>query len=151
MLTCDQIQQHIDALDAQVPKQDADLLIWHERDSPDCEIIANRIGCLRFGIEMLKTAIVEADLRKVGTHISVKYMEVPRWSLHVKQITRSEDAGAFLPSRWRQQSGSLATQHDRRIDAGRTARREVSCEKCYHHHHRKACRVCNEIQCADSI
>ena len=97
MLTCDQIQQHIDDLDAHIPKQDADLLIWQEGDSPDCEIIANRIGCLRFGIEMLKVAIVEADLRKVGTDISVKYMEVPRWSLHVKQVTRSEDAGAFLP------------------------------------------------------
>ena len=61
MLTCDQIQQHINELDAQVPKEDAELLIWYEGDTPDCEIVGNYIGYLRFGIEMLKAAVVEPE------------------------------------------------------------------------------------------
>jgi hypothetical protein len=41
--------------------------------------------------------VVEPDLRKIDTNISINYMQVPKWSLHVKQITRREDAGAFWP------------------------------------------------------
>jgi hypothetical protein len=41
MLTHDQIQQHINELDAQIPKEDAELVIWYEGDSADCEIVGN--------------------------------------------------------------------------------------------------------------
>jgi hypothetical protein len=92
MLDRDQIQQHINELDAAVPKEDADLLISYDVDSaPDCEIIGNYIGYLRFAIEMLKAAVVELEPGAVTTNISVGYMEVPRWSLHVKRFTRRED------------------------------------------------------------
>lgn len=92
MLARDQIQQHINELDAAVPKEDADLLISYDVDSaPDCEIIGNYIGYLRFGIEMLKAAVVELEPGADATNISVGYMEVPRWSLHVKRFTRRED------------------------------------------------------------
>lgn len=92
MLARDQIQQHINELDAAVPKEDADLLISYDVDSaPDCEIIGNYIGYLRFGIEMLKAAVVELEPGADATNISVGYMEVPRWSLHVKGFTRRED------------------------------------------------------------
>src|ERR1700751_121547 len=57
MLALDQIQQHIDELDAAGPKEDAELLIT----APDCEIIGNYIGYLRSGIEMLKAAVVELE------------------------------------------------------------------------------------------
>ena len=97
MLTRDQIQQHIDELDAQIPKEDAELLIWYEGDSPDCEIIGNYIGYLRFGIEMLKAAVVELEPGAVGTNISINYMEATKWCLHVKGITRREDVRAFSP------------------------------------------------------
>ena len=92
MLAREQIQQHINELDAAVPKEDADLLISYNADSaPDCEIIGNYIGYLRFGIEMLKAAVVELEPGAVATNISIGYMEVPRWSLHVKRFTRRED------------------------------------------------------------
>lgn len=92
MLALDQIQQHIDELDAAVPKEDAELLISYDVDSaPDCEITGNYIGYLRFGIEMLKAAVVELEPGAVATNISVGYMEVPRWSLHVKTFTRREN------------------------------------------------------------
>jgi thiamine monophosphate synthase len=62
MLARDQIQQHIDELDAQIPKEDAKLLISYDVDSAsDCEIIGNHIGYLRFGIEMLKAVVVELE------------------------------------------------------------------------------------------
>jgi hypothetical protein len=92
MLALDQIQQHIDELDAAVPKEDAELLISYDVDTaPDCEIIGNYIGYLRFGIEMLEAAVVELEPGAVATNISVGYMEVPRWSLHVKAFIRREN------------------------------------------------------------
>ncbi|HXJ86867.1 MAG TPA: hypothetical protein VMS18_08640 [Candidatus Binatia bacterium] len=97
MISHDQIQQYIDRLDAHVPREDADLLIWHGGDSPDCEIIANRIGYLRFGVEMLKAALVELEPGTIGTNLSLNYMELPKWSLHVKRIARREDVRAFSP------------------------------------------------------
>jgi hypothetical protein len=96
MLTRDQIQQHIDELDAAIPKEDAELLISYDVDSaPDCEIIGNYIGYLRFGIEMLKAAVVELEPGAVATNISLGYMEVPRWSLHVKSFTRREGVRTY--------------------------------------------------------
>jgi hypothetical protein len=96
MLTRDQIQQHIDELDAAIPKEDAELLISYDVDSaPDCEIIGNYIGYLRFGIEMLKAAVVELEPGAVATNISLGYMEVPRWSLHVKSFTRRGDVRTY--------------------------------------------------------
>jgi hypothetical protein len=96
MLTRDQIQQHIHELDAQIPKQDAELVIWHEGEYEACEIVGNYIGCLRFGIELLRAAVVELEPGAVGANISIDYMEVPRWSLHVKSITRREDVRPYF-------------------------------------------------------
>ena len=99
MLTRDQIQEHIDQLDAQIPKEDAALVISYggdPADSADCEIVGNYIGYLRFGIEMVKAAIVEAEPGEVGVNISIGYMEVTRWSLHVKRITRREDVRTYF-------------------------------------------------------
>jgi hypothetical protein len=110
MLTRDQIQQLINQLDGQIPKEDAELVIWYEGDVAYCEIVGNYIGCLRFGIEMLKAAVVELEPGTGGTNISIDYMEVDRWSLHVKRITRREDvrpyfdrafAAKFPPLTWK--------------------------------------------------
>ena len=112
MLTRDQIQEHIDQLDAQIPKEDAEFVISYGGDpasSADCEIVGNYIGYLRFGVEMLKAAIVEPEPR-VGVNISVGYMEIGRWGLRVKRITRREDvttyferdfAAKFPPRTWK--------------------------------------------------
>ncbi|HTT18662.1 MAG TPA: hypothetical protein VMG82_06950 [Candidatus Sulfotelmatobacter sp.] len=97
MLSHDQIQQYIDQLDAHVPKEDADMLIWCQGDTSGCEIIANRIGYLRFGTEMLKAALVELEPGTIGTNVSLNYMELPKWSLHVSRIARREDLRAFSP------------------------------------------------------
>jgi|HubBroStandDraft_4_1064222.scaffolds.fasta_scaffold44382_4 hypothetical protein len=113
MLTRDQIQQHIDQLDAQIPKEDAELVISYGGDlacSANCEIVGNYIGYLRFGIEMLKAAIVEPEPGEVGINISLAYMEIARWGLRVKRITRREDvttyfdrdfAAKFPPRTWK--------------------------------------------------
>jgi hypothetical protein len=113
MLTRDQIQEHIDQLDAQISKEDAELVISYGGDlaaSADCEIVGNYIGYLRLGIEMLKAAVVEPKPGEVGVNISIGYMEVTRWSLHVKRITRREDvrthfdrdfAAKFPPMTWK--------------------------------------------------
>jgi hypothetical protein len=112
MLTRDQIQEHIDQLDAQIPKEDAELVISYGGDlasSADCELVGNYIGYLRFGIEMLKAAVVESE-PGVGINISVGYMETARWGLRVKRITRREDvttyfdrdfAAKFPPRTWK--------------------------------------------------
>jgi len=99
MLTRDQIQQHIDQLDAQVPKEDAALVISYEGDpaaSVECEIVANYIGYLRFGIEMLKAAVMEPEPGAVGVNISMDYMEDAKWSLHVGRISRREDVRTYF-------------------------------------------------------
>jgi len=112
MLTRDQIQEHIDQLDAQIPKEDAQFVISYGGDlasSADCEIVGNHIGYLRFGVEMLKAATLEPEPR-VGINISVGYMEIARWGLRVKTITRREDvtmyfdrdfAAKFPPRTWK--------------------------------------------------
>jgi hypothetical protein len=88
MLTRDQIQEHIDQLDAQIPQKDAELVISYggdPADSADCEIVGNYIGYLRFGVEMLKAAIVEAE-PGVGINISLGYMEVVRWASASREL-----------------------------------------------------------------
>jgi hypothetical protein len=96
MLTRDQIQLHINELDSQIPKEDAELLIWQPGES-DCEFIGNYIGYLRLGIEMLKAAVVELEPGAVGTRISVNYMEVTDWSLHIRRFIRRENVRVFSP------------------------------------------------------
>jgi hypothetical protein len=112
MLTRDQIQEHIDQLDAQIPKEDAEFVISYGGDlasSADCEIVGNYIGYLRFGVEMLKAAMVEPE-PGACINISVGYMEIARWGLRVKRITRREDvttyfdrdfAAKFPPRTWK--------------------------------------------------
>lgn len=112
MLTRDQIQEHINQLDAQVPKENAEFVISYGGDpasSADCEIVGNYIGYLRFGVEMLKAAIMEAE-PGVAMNTSVGYMEIARWGLRIKRITRREDvttyfdrdfAAKFPPRTWK--------------------------------------------------
>jgi hypothetical protein len=98
MLTRDQIQQHIDQLDAQTPKENAEFVISYGGDlasSADCEIVGNYIGYLRFGVEMLKAAISEPE-PGACINISVGYMEIARWGLRVKRITRREDVATYF-------------------------------------------------------
>lgn len=113
MLTRDQIQEHIDQLDAKIPKEDAELVISYGGDlasSADCELVGNYLGYLRFGVEMLKAAILEPEPGEVALNISVGYMEIDRWGLRVKRITRREDvkahfdrdfAARFPPRTWK--------------------------------------------------
>jgi hypothetical protein len=45
---------------------------------------------------MLKAAVADLEPGAVGTDISIDYMEVARWSLHVKRITRREDVRTYF-------------------------------------------------------
>jgi len=100
MLTREQIQEHIDQLDAQIPKEDAELAIWYpggyEDSVRDCEIVANYIGYLRFGIEMLKAAVAEPEPGTPCVNVWVDYMEVSRWCLQVRRIIRLEDVRTYF-------------------------------------------------------
>ncbi len=53
-------------------------------------------GYLRFGIEMLKAAVADPEPGAVGVNISLDYMEVAQWSLHVKRIIRREDVRTYF-------------------------------------------------------
>ena len=63
---------------------------------------------------MLKAAVVDPEPVAVGVNISLDYMEVARWSLHVKRIIRREDvrthfekefAAKFPPITWKMRVG----------------------------------------------
>jgi hypothetical protein len=95
-----EIQHLINELDAAVTKDDAKLLIhWagHQKyDGELYELVANRKGYLRAGVELLKAALVPLDPRDIFTPINIDYLIVPG-SVGIKRITRQEDVEAALP------------------------------------------------------
>lgn len=96
LLTQEQIQQHIDEMDRQIPKEDAELIIWHDGHST-YEIIGNYIGYLRLGIEMLKAAVEDLGPGAVNTTVSINYMEVTEWTSHIACFVRRENVRKFIP------------------------------------------------------
>jgi hypothetical protein len=97
LLTPEEIQQRIEELDSNTPKNDAEVLIYYEEEGQDCEFIGNRSGYLRLGVEMLKAAIAPLDAGAIFTPISIDYLLPNQRSLRVKRFTRQEDVQAALP------------------------------------------------------
>jgi hypothetical protein len=96
-----QIQQIVDELDAAVTKDDAKLLIYYaeyrgEHEDGNCELIGNRKGYIRAGIEMLRAAVAPLGPNDIFVPINIDYL-IGRGSLGVKRITRQEDVDAALP------------------------------------------------------
>src|ERR1044071_8330483 len=88
--------RRIDELDAAFLKEGAQLVIHHEEDDPSCELIANRNGYLRAGIEMLRAAVTPLNQNQFITPLDLNYLIGER-SLIVKRLVRSEDINAILP------------------------------------------------------
>jgi hypothetical protein len=92
-----EFQQRVSELDAAVTKDDAKLLIYVEDDEEGaCEIIGNRKGYFRAGIEMLRAALLPLGQNQFITPIDFSYLGVQR-SLLVKRLIRQEDVEAALP------------------------------------------------------
>jgi hypothetical protein len=94
-----EIQRLTNELDAAVTKDEAKLLIqWaghQEHDGELYELVGNRKGYLRAGIELLKAALAPLDPRDIFTPINIDYLIVPG-SVGVKRITRQENVEAAL-------------------------------------------------------
>jgi len=94
----DAIRRVIDELDAGVTKEDAQLLVYCEDiDEQACELIGNRNGYLRAGIEMLKAGMVPMRAGDSITPITLDYLIRSDRSLHIKRLTREEDIQSALP------------------------------------------------------
>jgi hypothetical protein len=91
-----EVQQLARELDAQVPKEDAKLLVYVDDDEGACEIIGNRQGYLRAAIEMLRASATPLGPGDSITSVDFSYLGNAR-SLIVKRLTRSEDIEAALP------------------------------------------------------
>jgi hypothetical protein len=94
----DEIKRRVDELDAAVRKDDAQFLIYCEDfDQQSVELIGNRSGYLRVGIEMLRAAVASLGPNESITPIDVNYLIRSPRSLHVKRLTRQEDVEEALP------------------------------------------------------
>ncbi len=92
------IQRLVDELDASVNREGARLLIYCEHPEPDsCELIGNRQGYLRAGVEFLRAALVPLAPGDSITPIKLDYLIGYDRSLHVTRLTRQEDVYAALP------------------------------------------------------
>jgi hypothetical protein len=92
-----EIQQRVNELDAVVTKDDAKLLIYVEDgEEGACEIIGNRKGYLRAGIEMLRAAVIPLREAQFIVPIDFKYLGSQR-SLFVKRLIRQQDVEQALP------------------------------------------------------
>jgi hypothetical protein len=97
LLTPAEIQQRIEELDSSISKDGAEVLIYHEEESPECEFIGNRGGYLRLNVEMLKAAVAPLDGGAIFTPVSIDYLLSSQRSLRVKRFSRPEDVQAALP------------------------------------------------------
>jgi hypothetical protein len=97
-----QIQQIVRELEAAVTKDDAKLFIDYsggpdEREG-DCEVIANRKGYLRAGIELLKAGVFPLGPERMFVPIDLGYLNFVG-GLKVGRLTRREDVEAELPTK----------------------------------------------------
>ena|SRR5581483_10875104 len=92
------IRRRVDELDAAVGKEGARLLIYCEHPEPDsCELIGNRQGYLRAGVELLRAALAPLAPGDSITPVKIDYLIGYDRSLQVKRLTRQEDVYAALP------------------------------------------------------
>jgi hypothetical protein len=96
-MTPEEIQERIEELDRAILKEGAEVVIFYEEESQDCEVIGNRAGYLRLGVEMLKAAIAPLRTGEMFTPVSVDYLLTSPRGLGVKRFTRLDDVQSALP------------------------------------------------------
>ena len=109
MMDDDDVRQRISELDSAVSKEGAELLIFYDEGSY-CELVANKLGYLRAGIEMLRAAIEPLGPGEFITTVDLNYL-IGKRGLLVKRLIRREDVGAaFQPTRkkgtWKQKAAA---------------------------------------------
>jgi hypothetical protein len=94
----DEIRRRVDELDAAVSKDGAQFVIFCEDiDEQSVELIGNRAGYLRAGIEMIGAAVAPLSPNESITRIDIDYLIRNPRSLQVKRLTRQEDVEVALP------------------------------------------------------
>jgi len=104
-----QTRRIADELDAAVTKDEAKLLIDYsggpdEREG-NCEVIANRKGYLRAGIELLKAGVFPLEPERMFVPIDLGYL-TSVGGLKVGRLTRREDVEAELPPKLKNSIGA---------------------------------------------
>ncbi|MGP0098754.1 MAG: hypothetical protein ACLPHI_17070 [Terriglobales bacterium] len=104
-----QIERIADELDAAVTKDDAKLLIDYS-GAPDeregnCEVIANRKGYLRAGIELLRVGVFPLEPERMFVPIDLDYLTCVG-GLRVGRLTRREDVEVELPPKPKNSTGA---------------------------------------------
>ena len=95
-LTNEEIEQQIEQLDSSLPKDEGKIFI--EALGPrGCEVIGNRNGYLRLGIELLKTAVVPLQPGALFTSTTIDYLIQEERSQRVLRFSRTEDVEAAIP------------------------------------------------------
>jgi hypothetical protein len=97
-MTDSELQLRIDELDADLTKDAAQILVYCEDiDQQSVELIGNRKGYLRAGVEMLKAAMVPMQPGDFITPIKIDYLIRSGRSLYVTRLTRQENVADALP------------------------------------------------------
>jgi hypothetical protein len=85
-----EIQDRLNELDAGISKDDAKLLISYNEGAAFCDLIANRKGFLRAGIEMLRAAVAPLGLDESVTPIDLNYL-IGDKGLFVRRLIRRDN------------------------------------------------------------
>ena len=95
----EEIRRRLDELDAAIIRQDAQLVIYMEdSDDQEFEIVGNRQGYLRGGIEMLRAAIAPLGPDDSFLPNNINYLIQSKRSFFVKRLVRTENVESALPT-----------------------------------------------------
>jgi hypothetical protein len=92
-----EVQRLIDDLDAAIPKDGARLEFSTYGHPDGCEVIANKRGYLRAGIELLKAGVFPLTPERLFIPADLEYLFSEKGS-RVARLTRDEDVEKWLPS-----------------------------------------------------
>ena len=93
-----EVLRQIDELDRAFSREKAELLIYCEDiETRTCELIGNRNGFLRAGVEFLKAAVLPLAPNESILPFKLDYLVRNSRSLLIARLTRQEDVDAALP------------------------------------------------------
>ncbi len=99
------IQRMVDALDREVPREDAVMRLDTYCGPEEMQVVANRGGFLRLGIEMMKAAFAEPSGEESGLEgVDLAYLQTTPSDSRLVAVDRRTDMNevAAEPQRWAQ-------------------------------------------------